>query len=389
MGTSLSGKKIKDSYDGLIKTTDNAAVGATDKELTDGLGNDLNISVNTSGDITADGTVEAASIVKTSGTSDQILLADGTTIDITQESETIGSNDNDTSIPTSAAVKDYVDDEISDLIGGAPSTLDTLNEIAAALDDNDSFSDTVVLKAGSTMTGNLESTGFVKTGGTSSEFLKADGSVDSNTYLTSATDTTYTISAVDGDNADEEKIRITGSDSTTDDVVLEAGTGLTIARSGDKITFTNSSTGTTYSTSVVDSGDDAIIRLTGSDSTTDDITLEAGSNITLTPSGDTLTIDSAITEAEVISANTNAEAFHTYVLTADLTLTLPSSPSTGDVIKVSNRSGVDTPIVARNGNKIMGAAEDLTIDRLNSGFEMIYSGSAQGWVLIGVEGTSA
>ena len=51
--------------------------------------------------------------------------------------------------------------------------------------------------------------------------------------------TTYSISCVDGDNSDEEKIRLTGTDSSTDDVVLEAGTGLSIARSSDKITFTN------------------------------------------------------------------------------------------------------------------------------------------------------
>jgi hypothetical protein len=61
------------------------------------------------------------------------------------------------------------------------------------------------------------------------------------------TNTTYSISCVDGDNTDEEKIRLTagGSGSGTDDVVLEAGTGLSVARSGDKITFTNTSTSTT------------------------------------------------------------------------------------------------------------------------------------------------
>ena len=60
------------------------------------------------------------------------------------------------------------------------------------------------------------------------------------------TDTTYSISCVDGDNTDEEKIRLTagGSGSGTDDVVLEAGTGLSIARAGDKITFTNTVTDT-------------------------------------------------------------------------------------------------------------------------------------------------
>ena len=42
-----------------------------------------------------------------------------------------------------------------------------------------------VSKAGDTMTGNLTAPSFIKTGGTSSQFLKADGSVDSNTYVTS------------------------------------------------------------------------------------------------------------------------------------------------------------------------------------------------------------
>ena len=60
------------------------------------------------------------------------------------------------------------------------------------------------------------------------------------------TNTTYSISCVDGDNTDEEKIRLTagGDGSGTDDIVLETGTGLSIARSGDKITFSNSITNT-------------------------------------------------------------------------------------------------------------------------------------------------
>ena len=54
---------------------------------------------------------------------------------------------------TDASTKAYVDTSISNLIGGAPSTLDTLDEIAAALNDTANFSDTVVLKTGSTMSG--------------------------------------------------------------------------------------------------------------------------------------------------------------------------------------------------------------------------------------------
>jgi len=58
-----------------------------------------------------------------------------------------------------ASTKLYVDTSISNLIAGAPSTLDTLDEIAAALADTANFSDTVVLKSGSTMTGALTLSG--------------------------------------------------------------------------------------------------------------------------------------------------------------------------------------------------------------------------------------
>ena len=75
------------------------------------------------------------------------------------------------------------------------------------------------------------------TDGSSGQFLKTDGS--GNLSFAADNNTTFSVSCVDGDNSDEEKIRLTGSDGSTDDIVLEAGTGLSIARSSDKITFTN------------------------------------------------------------------------------------------------------------------------------------------------------
>jgi hypothetical protein len=56
---------------------------------------------------------------------------------------------------TQVATTAYVGTAINNLIDGAPSTLDTLNEIAAAIADNASFSNSVVLKTGSTMSGAL------------------------------------------------------------------------------------------------------------------------------------------------------------------------------------------------------------------------------------------
>jgi hypothetical protein len=48
MGTTLTGTKPKDTYDSLIKVGDNGPISGTAKTLSDGLGNDLPISVSTS-----------------------------------------------------------------------------------------------------------------------------------------------------------------------------------------------------------------------------------------------------------------------------------------------------------------------------------------------------
>jgi len=60
---------------------------------------------------------------------------------------------------TDASTKDYVDAQITALVGGAPGTLDTLKEIADAISSGGSFESTVVLKSGSTMTGALTLSG--------------------------------------------------------------------------------------------------------------------------------------------------------------------------------------------------------------------------------------
>ena len=84
-----------------------------------------------------------------------------------------------------------------------------------------------------------------------------------------------------------------------------------------------------------------------------------------------------------ISASTTAVKNTLYVFTADLTLTLPATPSDGDSIKISNLSAVATCILARNGSLIMGSATDLTLNNAVASFELIYSGATKGWVIIG------
>jgi hypothetical protein len=68
----------------------------------------------------------------------------------------------------------------------------------------------------------------------------------------------------------------------------------------------------------------------------------------------------------------------TVALTSGLTITLPSSPSTGARVAVSVGAFTNT-IVARNGSNIMGLAEDLTIDIENRTINFYYVDATRGW----------
>ena len=85
----------------------------------------------------------------------------------------------------------------------------------------------------------------------------------------------------------------------------------------------------------------------------------------------------------VINTGTTAVANTLYVFTANLNLTLPASPAMGDSIKISNRSGVATCQLLKNGNNILGAAADLTLNTASASFELVYTDAANGWIIIG------
>lgn len=77
----LTGQTISSTYDGLLKTTDNDVLNADGKEITDGLGNGSGVSLDTNGNIVAQGTVKAIGGIKDTsddlGTSGQVLSSTG------------------------------------------------------------------------------------------------------------------------------------------------------------------------------------------------------------------------------------------------------------------------------------------------------------------------
>ena len=63
MGTTLEGKQINQTYQGLLKTTDNNEVGSSAKEITDGKGNGTGVTLDNSGNLVANATVTANAFV--------------------------------------------------------------------------------------------------------------------------------------------------------------------------------------------------------------------------------------------------------------------------------------------------------------------------------------
>lgn len=141
-------------------------------------------------------------------------VADFAATAIVTEAEGLASSDNDTSIPTTAATRDYVDDRFTALIDSAPGALDTLNELAAAINDDASFATTVTNALGlrtqkySATIGDNSSTAITVTHslGTSDTIAQArqasdNAIVECDIVNTSTTQTTFTFTVAPATNA--------------------------------------------------------------------------------------------------------------------------------------------------------------------------------------------
>ena len=101
----LNNTRISDTYFGLIKTIDNAVISATLRELTDGSGNQTGLYINNAGDFKVNSVLEFGSL---KDTGENITISK-----FVDAADGIGNNNNDTSIPTSAAVVSYVAAQIT------------------------------------------------------------------------------------------------------------------------------------------------------------------------------------------------------------------------------------------------------------------------------------
>lgn len=116
-----------------------------------------------------------------------------------------------------------------------------------------------------------------------------------------------------------------------------------------------------------------------------------GDNIIVTRSADdqiTVSGTSAGLVWTVISSNTNAVKSYGYLINAtggNITLTLPVTPSEGDMVGVSDfyeKATTNVITVARNDRNIESAAEDLIIDIDGSGITLAYTDITKGWKIV-------
>ena len=66
------------------------------------------------------------------------------------------------------------------------------------------------------------------------------------------------------------------------------------------------------------------------------------------------------------------------VTDAGQTITLPASPTAGNEVVISVGDFINT-VIGRNSQNIMGLAEDMTINVINSTVNLVYIDATRGW----------
>ena len=375
----LTGNKIKDTYDSLIKLSDNGNLTATLKLLSDGFGNSSGVYLNTAGDFKSTGTIEFANFKAT---------AHAVTINkLVNQAGGISNNDNETSLPTSAAVKDYVDTHVTsqdldftdgttqsaiDLDSQVFSILGTTNEIETSASGQQlqiGLPNSVTISGtytGATFSGDLNgtintaTTAVTQSAGNNSTKVATTAYVDT---LDAASDLDFSGDSGTGDvNLNTQVLAVTG---TANQIVTTANNqGLSLAFP-TTITIPNNSVATTQSagdnstkiatTAYVDTLDAASdLDIAGDSGTgainlnTQTFTLAGTTNqITTAVSGQTATFGLPSTIHRNLQGNVtgNADTATTWQTARDLSLT---SEATGTLSSVNGSGNVSGAVTLLN-----------------------------------------
>ena len=155
--------------------------------------------------------------------------------------------------------------------------------------------------------------------GSAGQVLSSDGT---DTKWITTNNTTYTYDSVA--SGSDVNLRLIGSDGTTDNILLTAGSNITVSSvSTSGFTLSATDTNTTYTYSAAASGNNVNLRLQGSDGTSDDVLLTAGTDITFSNVNSSgLTINAqGLKNRTTASASTSSIAND---VAANISFTIPS-----------------------------------------------------------------
>ena len=217
--------------------------------------------------------------------------------------------------------------------------------------------------------------GVVPDGGTSADFLKGDGTWGTpgggaSTITTNQTTTTNNTTTDFSLNATPSGGAKSFVDAFVDGVYQEIST---YSVTGTTLTFvTPLPLGVTVETKTTSGNvSGALVS-----------SVDIGQSTSTTGGVNLRIVPLEVTSGQTIPGNANSLYIFTSTTGSIATVTLPASPTLGDSIKISNLGGLAN-VLGANGNKIMGVAADLTINTPTAAFELIWSGSNNGWIIIG------
>ena len=189
---------------------------------------------------------------------------------------------------------------------------------------------------------------------------------------------------VDSNITDDGSTITLGSNTSITGTVVATGTTLVSGSaqvtsllpsgvvSGSAQTIANLPAGTVSGSAQIDLGSatgTAANATSASFSTTASFALNAGGGLSAQTASTSLTMSANI--AYVVTGTA-----------APITMSLPSSPNVGELIKFANMDDRAT-LLGRNGNNIMGLAEDMTLNVEQVSFDLVYVGPTAGWTIYG------